>query len=155
VNSNAQLLSIPASVPAPGKTPGSRYVIGSILIIAGILGGLFYFSGGIYRMTGSVEYGRHVRILGDIQAISIQLELYENANGRYPTTEQGLQALVIRPDSDPKPAHWSQLLQEKPKDPWQHDYIYRCPGIKNPNGYDLFSAGPDGKPDTADDDWGG
>lgn len=42
-----------------------------------------------------------------------------------------------------------------PKDAWRHDYVYRCPGTKDPNSYDLFSAGPDGKPDTADDDWGG
>jgi general secretion pathway protein G len=41
-----------------------------------------------------------------------------------------------------------------PKDPWQNEYIYRNPGQKNPSGYDLYSAGPDRKADTADDDWG-
>jgi len=41
-----------------------------------------------------------------------------------------------------------------PKDPWASDYIYRCPGLKNPSGYDLYSAGPDRIPDTQDDDWG-
>ncbi|PYL63906.1 MAG: type II secretion system protein GspG, partial [Verrucomicrobia bacterium] len=55
---------------------------------------------------------------------------------------------------DPKPARWYQLYKERPKDPWQSNYIYLCPGIKNPNGYDLYSAGPDRKPDTSDDDWG-
>jgi general secretion pathway protein G len=75
-------------------------------------------------------------------------------NGFYPTTEQGLQALVTRPDTDPQPTRWYQLFKDVPKDPWQNTYIYRCPGIKHPDSYDLFSAGPDRKPDTSDDDWG-
>jgi general secretion pathway protein G len=76
-------------------------------------------------------------------------------NGFYPTTEQGIQALVTQPDKDPRPARWYQLFREVPKDPWGNDYIYRCPGLKNPSGYDLYSAGPDRQADTADDDWGG
>jgi general secretion pathway protein G len=108
----------------------------------------------IYKMTGSVEYSKHVKISADIQSINTQLKLYESMNGFFPTTEQGLQALVVQPDSDPKPSRWYQLFQDRPKDAWQSDYVYRCPGTKNPNGYDLFSPGPDRKPDTADDDWG-
>jgi general secretion pathway protein G len=76
-------------------------------------------------------------------------------NGFFPTTDQGLMALVAQPDTDPKPSRWYQLFKEEPKDPWRNKYIYRCPGTKNPNGYDLFSAGKDRLPDTADDDWGG
>jgi general secretion pathway protein G len=109
----------------------------------------------IYKLAGNVEYAKHTRISADVQSISTQLKLYESMNGFYPTTEQGLMALVVQPDSDPKPARWYQLYKEMPKDPWQSDYIYRNPGTKNPNGYDLFSAGPDRKPDTGDDDWGG
>lgn len=109
----------------------------------------------IYKLAGNVEYAKHTRISADVQSISTQLKLYESMNGFYPTTEQGLQALVTQPDSDPKPTRWYQLYKEMPKDPWQSDYIYRNPGTKNPNGYDLFSAGPDRKPDTGDDDWGG
>jgi len=109
----------------------------------------------IYKLAGNVEYSRHVRVAADIQGINTQLKLYESMNGFYPTTEQGLQALVTQPDTDPKPTRWYQLYKEVPKDPWQNDYIYRNPGLKNPNGYDLFSAGPDRKPDTADDDCGG
>jgi general secretion pathway protein G len=47
------------------------------------------------------------------------------------------------------------LFKELPKDPWGGDYIYRNPGLKNPGGYDLYSAGPDRQLDTGDDDWGG
>ena len=108
----------------------------------------------IYKLTGNVEYARRTRVSADIQGIGTQLKLYESMNGFYPTTEQGLKALVAQPDSDPRPTRWYQLYKDVPKDPWQSDYIYRNPGLKDPSGYDLFSAGPDRKPDTADDDWG-
>ena len=109
----------------------------------------------IYKMSGNVDIARHTRVAADLQMINTQLKLYESMNGFMPSTEQGLQALVVQPDSDPKPTRWYQLFKEMPKDPWQSDYIYRNPGTKNPNGYDLYSAGPDRKADTADDDWGG
>jgi general secretion pathway protein G len=108
----------------------------------------------IYKMAGNVEIAKHTRIAADVQGIGTQLKLYESMNGFYPTTEQGIQALVSQPESDPKPTRWYQLYKEMPKDPWQNDYVYRNPGTKNPTGYDLYSAGPDRKPDTADDDWG-
>src|SRR5713101_853577 len=108
----------------------------------------------IYKLTGNVEYARDTRVRADIQGISTQLKLYESMNGFFPTTDQGLQALVVQPDTDPRPTRWYQLYKDMPKDPWQNNYIYLCPGVKNPNGYDLYSAGPDRKPDTADDDWG-
>jgi len=108
----------------------------------------------IYKLAGNVEYARHTRVQADVQGINTQLRLYESMNGFYPTTEQGLQALVVQPDSDPRPSRWYQLYKEMPKDPWQNPYIYRCPGTKHPESYDLFSAGPDRVADTADDDWG-
>jgi general secretion pathway protein G len=111
-------------------------------------------SAAIYKLSGNVEYSRHVRISADVQGISTQLKLYESMNGFYPTTEQGLKALVQQPTSEPAPTRWYQLYKEQPKDPWQTDYVYRCPGIKHPESYDLFSAGQDRKADTTDDDWG-
>ncbi|HEY2101749.1 MAG TPA: type II secretion system major pseudopilin GspG [Chthoniobacterales bacterium] len=108
----------------------------------------------IYKLAGNVEVGRRVRVQGDIQALNTQLRLYQSLNGFYPTTEQGLQALVTPPGSDPKPSRWTQLMSEVPKDPWNTPYIYISPGRKNSSGYDLYSAGPDRLPDTADDDWG-
>jgi general secretion pathway protein G len=108
----------------------------------------------IYKLTGNVEYARDTRVRADIQGINTQLKLYESMNGFFPTTDQGLEALVVQPDTDPKPTRWYQLYRDVPKDPWQNNYIYICPGVKNPNGYDLYSAGPDRKPNTADDIWG-
>ena len=108
----------------------------------------------IYQLGGNVEYAKHTKISADVQAISTQLKLYESMNGFFPTTDQGIQALVSQPESDPKPTRWYQLFKEMPKDPWQNNYIYRNPGMKNTGSYDLYSAGPDRQPDTADDDWG-
>ena len=108
----------------------------------------------IYKLAGNVEIAKHTAVSADVQALGTQLKLYESMNGFFPTTEQGLQALVTPPETDPKPARWYQLFKEVPKDPWHNNYIYRCPGVKNPGGYDLFSAGPDRIADTTDDDGG-
>ena len=108
----------------------------------------------IYKLAGNVEIAKHTAVTADVQALGTQLKLYESMNGFFPTTEQGLQALVTPPETDPKPARWYQLFKEVPKDPWHNNYIYRCPGVKNPGGYDLFSAGPDRIADTTDDDPG-
>jgi general secretion pathway protein G len=108
----------------------------------------------IYKLAGNVEIAKRTAVSADVQALGTQLKLYESMNGFFPTTEQGLQALVTPPDTDPKPARWYQLFKEVPKDPWHNNYIYRCPGVKNPGGYDLFSAGPDRIADTTDDDGG-
>src|SRR5947209_13466146 len=109
----------------------------------------------ISKIGDPTGFAKGTAVRADVQAIGTQLKLYESMNGFLPTTEQGLQALVTQPDTDPRPARWYQLFKGLPKDPWQNDYIYRNPGLKNPNGYDLFSAGPDRKPETTDDDWGG
>jgi general secretion pathway protein G len=133
------------------KTQG--FTLLEIMIVVTIISLLM--GAAIYKLKGNIEYAKRARIEADVQGINTQLKLYESMNGFFPSTEQGLQALVVQPDTDPKPSRWYQLYSERPKDPWQSDYIYRCPGIKNPNGFDLFSPGPDRKPDTADDDWGG
>ena len=110
--------------------------------------------GAIYRLNQTVDSARHIMVQADIQTISTELQLYESMNGFYPTTEQGLQALVTQPQNDPRPTRWQQLFTKLPKDPWGSDYIYRCPGLKNPSSYDLYSAGPDRQAEPKDDDWG-
>src|SRR6516225_8685846 len=121
-------------------------VVSIIVIILGVA---------ISKLGNTTAIAKTMRVQADIQAIKTQLQLYESMNGFYPTTEQGLQALVTQPQNDPRPTRWYQLFKELPKDPWGSDYIYRNPGLKNSGGYDLYSAGPDRQADTADDDWGG
>jgi general secretion pathway protein G len=123
-----------------------------LILFTPILGGLGL---AISKLGNTTAIDKAMRVQADVQAIKTQLQLYESMNGFYPTTEQGLQALVTQPQNDPRPARWYQLFKELPTDPWGNGYIYRNPGLKNPGGYDLYSAGPDRQADTADDDWGG
>jgi len=120
-------------------------VVSIIVILLGVA---------VSRLGNTTGIAKSVRIQADIQAIKSQLRTYEAMNGFLPTTEQGLQALVTKPDSDPVPQRWTQFFEQLPKDPYGSNYIYRNPGTKNPNSYDLFSPGPDRLPDTTDDDWG-
>jgi general secretion pathway protein G len=121
-------------------------VVGIIVIILGVA---------VARLGNTTGIAKDMRVRADLQAISTQLRLYESMNGFYPTTDQGLKALVVQPDTDPKPSRWYQLFQDMPKDPWGDEYVYLCPGKKHPDTYDLYSPGPDRKADTADDNWGG
>jgi general secretion pathway protein G len=108
----------------------------------------------ISKIGDTGGFAKGVAVRADIQSIGTQLKLYESMNGFLPTTEQGLQALVTQPSSEPRPQRWYQLFKEVPKDPFGNHYVYLCPGRKNPTSYDLYSAGQDRKADTADDDWG-
>src|SRR5438128_5336468 len=121
-------------------------VVSIIVIILGVA---------ISKLGNTTAIDKSLHVQADVQAIKTQLQLYESMNGFFPATEQGLQALVTQPQNDPHPTRWYQLFKELPKDPWGSDYIYRNPGLKNPGGYNLYSAGPDRQADTADDDWGG
>jgi general secretion pathway protein G len=85
----------------------------------------------------------------DIATLKLQLDAFEIDNQRYPTTEEGLMALVEKPSGD-LPGWKKQYIDKLPNDPWGHPYIYRCPGSNNKE-YDLLSAGPDGHEGGGDD----
>lgn len=83
-----------------------------------------------------------------MSSIRLGLSNYAKYDGKYPTTEQGLKALVTKPTSAPEPADWNgpYLNAADLKDPWGNKYVYRFPSIEDPDRlrYDLFSYGPDG-----------
>ncbi len=83
-----------------------------------------------------------------IQNFGLALDRYNLDNGFYPTSEQGLQALVTKPDSEPQPMSYNQggylKTKEVPKDPWGRPYIYVCPGTHE-NDYEIMSYGADGQ----------
>ncbi len=137
---------------APARRHQAGFTLLEIMMVVGIIALLL--SAAIYKMAPSMDIAKKVRVQADIAALRTSLLSYSGLNGFYPTGEQGLQALVSRPSSEPVPARWTQFREDVPKDPWGTPYIYRCPGVKNPNRYDVYSAGPDRLPDTADDDWG-
>jgi general secretion pathway protein G len=134
------------------KEHRSAFTLLEIMIVVSII--VILLGLAISRIGNPTGFAKSTAVRADIQSIGTQLMQYEAMNGFYPTTEQGIEALVTRADSDPRPTRWYQLFKDVPKDPWGTPYIYRCPGIKNPDKYDLYSAGPDRLPDTADDDWG-
>lgn len=106
----------------------------------------------IYLMRGNVDQARITRVDSDVENIKTQVQFYEVRNGTYPSTEQGLRALVERPSGEPLPRRWTQLMPEVPLDPWGTPYQYRYPASKaTKDPYDLFSAGKDKQAGTADD----
>jgi general secretion pathway protein G len=106
------------------------------------------------RLGGQSQRAKEVAAQRQIDAYKTALGIYELDNGLYPSTEQGLAALVAQPTTPPVPTRWRGPYLDPPvlkKDPWDRDYIYRYPGQRMPHGYDLFSVGPDGVEGTDDD----
>jgi general secretion pathway protein G len=99
------------------------------------------------KFAGQSEKARIAAAQHDVSTIKTQLDAFEIQNGRYPTAEEGLNALVVNPGNLP---NWTRYLDKLPMDPWQHAYIYHFPGA-NDHSYDLYSSGPDGQDGTADD----
>ena len=99
------------------------------------------------RVHQSNVRARQEKAARDIATLSTALDKYRIDNGRYPTKDQGLKALREAPTAAPLPKHWAgpYLQRAVPRDPWGKDYIYVCPGGHNPNRFDLFSKGADGK----------
>ncbi len=95
---------------------------------------------------------RHVATAKDataksqIEMLGSALDAYRLDNGRYPTTEQGLEALWEEPTTDPRPNNWKgpYLRKQVPKDPWGNAYVYTSPGEAHTWGFDLLSYGADG-----------
>lgn len=84
--------------------------------------------------------------------IGLALKLYKLDNGRYPTTSQGLKALLSKSTSSPVPSNWNgPYLERDPLDPWKNTYQYKCPGSHNADSYDLYSLGTDGVEGNEDD----
>lgn len=98
----------------------------------------------IPRVIDRPDQARVARVQSDLSVISGAVKLYRLDNFKYPTTEQGLSALVTRPVSEPVPKNWSQngYLDRLPKDPWGQDYQYLSPGVHGD--FDVFSYGADG-----------
>lgn len=106
----------------------------------------------IPRLAGRTQQARISTAKMDIFGnISVALDLYELDNGRYPSAEQGLTALITKPTSSPVPTNWNgPYLKKKPIDPWGSEYKYAYPGTHS-NDYDLYSVGPDGVEGSEDD----
>lgn len=111
-----------------------------VVVILGILAAVI-----VPKIMGRPEEARRVRATVDIKAIETALNLYKIDNGDYPTTEQGLMALVEKPDTGDIARNWKDggYLDRLPRDPWREEYVYLSPGENGE--FDLSSYGSDGE----------
>jgi general secretion pathway protein G len=110
-----------------------------VMVIIGILAVLI-----VPRVVGRSDEARVTAAQHDVATLMQSLKLYRLDNGRYPSSEQGLQALVAKPQSAPVPSNWRPYLDKLPKDPWGNPYQYLNPGVHGE--IDVFSFGADGQP---------
>ena len=115
-----------------------------VILILGILAAIV-----VPRIMGREEEARRVKAKMDISGMETALKLYKLDNGTYPSTEQGLEALIEAPTIGQLPRKWRTggYLEKArvPKDPWGYDYIYLSPGVHGD--LDLISYGADGEPE--------
>ena len=112
-----------------------------VMIVVFILGLLATII--VPRLAGRTDEARRVKVIADLKSIAQALDLYRLDAGAYPTTEQGLRALVERPTAPPPPARWNPngYLDRVPVDPWGHTYVYFR---SDTDRYQLKSLGADG-----------
>lgn len=110
-----------------------------VVVILGILASIV-----VPKIMGRPDEARATRTQQDIRAVGAALDLYRLDNFSYPTTDQGLEALVTKPGNLPQGAHWKQggYLDKVPADAWGRPYYYLRPGVHGE--YDLYSFGADG-----------
>jgi general secretion pathway protein G len=96
------------------------------------------------RVIDRPDQARVARVRSDIAVLENAIKLYRLDNFRYPTTDQGLSALVEKPTRDPVPQNWAQngYVERLPSDPWGGEYQYLSPGVHGE--FDVFSYGADG-----------
>ncbi|MCO6413700.1 MAG: type II secretion system major pseudopilin GspG [Thiogranum sp.] len=118
-----------------------------VVVILGILAAVL-----VPKVMDRPDEARIVKARQDIRALEAGLNLYKLDNYEYPTTDQGLEALVSKPDSAPEPPNWKAggYIDRLPQDPWQQPYQYLQPGAHG--AMDIYSLGPDRQP--SDDDIG-
>ena len=112
-----------------------------VVVILGILAGLI-----IPKIMGKPEEAKRLKARMQVEQLEQALKLYYLDNGEYPTTEQGLNALVEKPATEPVPKRWKEggYLEKKkiPLDPWDNPFVYISPGVHDKD-FDLVSYGAD------------
>lgn len=116
-----------------------------VVVILGILAALV-----VPQVMNRPDQAKVTVAKGDIKAIGAALDMYKLDNYSYPSTQQGLDALVEKPSGNPQPKNWNRdgYLKRLPKDPWGNEYQYLSPGTQGQ--YDLYSYGADGKQGGSD-----
>ncbi|MBF0179538.1 MAG: type II secretion system major pseudopilin GspG [Magnetococcales bacterium] len=129
-------------LPSPARAAGFTLIeVMVVVVILGILATLI-----IPKIMSRPDEARQTKAILDIQSIGQALDLYRLDNTQYPTSEQGLKALTVKPEIEPVPKRWRAegYLPKPPLDPWGNPYVYLSPGLHGQ--YDLLSFGADGMP---------
>jgi general secretion pathway protein G len=116
-----------------------------VLVILSVLAALV-----VPKFTGRSEQAKVTGAQTDIGRLEIALDAFEIDNGRFPTSDEGIRALLEQP-GDTETWRGPYVKRGLPLDPWGNEYIYEYPGRYNENGYDLYSLGPDEQDGTEDD----
>lgn len=110
-----------------------------VVVILGILAAIV-----VPKIISRPDEARVVKAKQDVISIQNALDLYKLDNGFYPSTDQGLMALVEKPTANPIPRNWQTYLKSLPKDPWGNDYLYLNPGEHGD--VDVYTLGADNQP---------
>ena len=134
------------SIPVPRARVNQKFSRGFtlielmvVMVIIGVLAALI-----VPNVLNRADEARVTAARTDIANLVQALKLYKLDNQRFPTGEQGLQALVARPAVGPVPGNWRPYLDKLPNDPWGHPYLYLNPGVKGE--VDVLSYGAEGQP---------
>ena len=115
-----------------------------ILVVVAIIGILMTTIATTF--LGRADRAKYDLAGSQVTQLEAALEMYKIDNGRYPTQDQGLAALVTKPTGEPVPRRWLPYAKAKQiKDPWRNPFQYRVPGEHNPHSFDIWSFGSDGK----------
>lgn len=132
-----------------GKRSGGRR-----MAVVGLSAGYFslvLFVGLVFVINKMPVASKSMLAKADFKSFESALAMYRMNAGSYPTTAQGLGALVERPSAGPLPRRWAQVMMKIPLDPYGSPYVYRFPGGKDPETFELVSKGSDGILGTRDD----
>jgi general secretion pathway protein G len=136
--------SPPARFPARPTRAAAGFTLVEILVVIVILGVLAALV--VPRIIERPDEAKVVAAKSDIATIMQAMKLYRLDNQRYPTGEQGIAALIAKPEQPPAPPNWKPggYLEKLPKDPWGRPYVYLNPGVRGE--IEIFSFGADGQP---------
>jgi general secretion pathway protein G len=124
----------------------------SLLEMVIVLGIIAVIAGGAITVLKRVGDGaKRTQVSSDFNSLGASLRMYQTNNGRFPTTAQGLDALVNKPGGTPVPKRWVKLADRVPNDPWGEPYGYKFPGTHDQTTFEIISKGPDMQEGTEDD----
>ena len=138
----------------PDRKRDRGFTLIEIMAVVVIIGLLMAIVGN--AIVGNLAKARMTTTKAQVQALEAAITTYQMDNGRFPTSDQGLRALIEKPSGAPEPYDWRPggylSKRELPRDAWNNEFQYASPGERNPDSFDLWSLGRDGKPGGLEED---